>query len=771
MKKFLSLVLALVMTMSLVTVSAGAKDYADADKITYVEAVDVLSALGVLEGDATGFRPTDTLKRSEAAKIICALNLTPKTAATLSADAAPFADVAASHWAAGYIAEGVDSGIIAGVGGNKFAPDAELTGYAYLKMLLVCLGYDADAEGMTGANWSVNVAKLAKAKKLTNGNDNFVGSKAVTREEAALYALNALKAKTVDYPNGTGTEIVVNGIVISTGASAAKDNQTTYMAENYSRLKPYYNEEDNCGRPATQWIYKGEEIGTYAETPVLTYTAKTDADDIADDLKAEGYKKYLGKSDKAYAIDDETYAGLTANGTVVEFFGKTVEIDEKDVDVIYDVVTIETFAAEVGTITKDKAKTEDDERAIVIEGYGKIVADKDVTKGVEVDNFDELYDELEKGDIVLVTLNTKKDIATVEIPETVEGKVTRNSDSKIVVDGETIEKSAHDVGTYTVKSKVTVYLDAYGYAISSGDVKAEESEVVYLTYTFKSEDKYGDATWYAQIVTAEGETEELVLDADAKNFDDVKKAEARGQLYTYTTNDDDEITLTAAKDVVALTKGGELKVASYVKVDGKKYYYDDDVTMVYVDGKGSKLDVTVADELKKVAEIPANSWLVLNDDDDVVVVFIGDEASTVVDSDDVIYVADTTKVADDAEGAVIKAYIDGEKEEIVVKAIPASAGFYTYSVNDDDVYTLKAVKASTISTVTDTYKDKWMTIAADEDTDYVLADDATVIDLTDNDIADVADLAAAIEDGEKIVATVIFDDDDEVVTFMVITKA
>ena len=49
MKKFLSLVLALVMTMSLVTVSAGAKDFADSDKITYVEAVDVLSTLGVLE--------------------------------------------------------------------------------------------------------------------------------------------------------------------------------------------------------------------------------------------------------------------------------------------------------------------------------------------------------------------------------------------------------------------------------------------------------------------------------------------------------------------------------------------------------------------------------------------------------------------------------------------------------------------------------------------------------------------------------------------------
>ena len=37
MKKFLSLVLALVMTMSLVTVSAGAKDFSDDDSITYQE--------------------------------------------------------------------------------------------------------------------------------------------------------------------------------------------------------------------------------------------------------------------------------------------------------------------------------------------------------------------------------------------------------------------------------------------------------------------------------------------------------------------------------------------------------------------------------------------------------------------------------------------------------------------------------------------------------------------------------------------------------------
>ena len=84
MKKFLSLVLALVMTMSLVTVSAGAKDFTDSTKIQYNEAVDVMSAVKVIDGYAEGdFRPTATLTRGAAAKIICNLILGPTTASAL----------------------------------------------------------------------------------------------------------------------------------------------------------------------------------------------------------------------------------------------------------------------------------------------------------------------------------------------------------------------------------------------------------------------------------------------------------------------------------------------------------------------------------------------------------------------------------------------------------------------------------------------------------------------------------------------------------------
>ena len=78
MKKFLSLVLALVMTMSLVTISAGAKDFTDGDDIQYTEAVDVISAIEVVDGYTDGsFNPDATLTRGAAAKIICNLLLGP----------------------------------------------------------------------------------------------------------------------------------------------------------------------------------------------------------------------------------------------------------------------------------------------------------------------------------------------------------------------------------------------------------------------------------------------------------------------------------------------------------------------------------------------------------------------------------------------------------------------------------------------------------------------------------------------------------------------
>ena len=128
MKKFLSLVLALVMTMSLVTVSAGAKDFSDSTKIQYKEAVDVMSAVNVISGYAEGdFRPTATLTRGAAAKIICNLILGPTTAGALVADAAPYKDVPTNNTFAGYIAYCQKAGIISGYADGTFKPAQNIT--------------------------------------------------------------------------------------------------------------------------------------------------------------------------------------------------------------------------------------------------------------------------------------------------------------------------------------------------------------------------------------------------------------------------------------------------------------------------------------------------------------------------------------------------------------------------------------------------------------------------------------------------------------------
>ena len=74
MKKTLSMVLALVMTVSLLTFAPASASaaFTDSNTITYKEAVDVIYSLGIMSGYSDGsFRPTGLLTRGAAAKIIC----------------------------------------------------------------------------------------------------------------------------------------------------------------------------------------------------------------------------------------------------------------------------------------------------------------------------------------------------------------------------------------------------------------------------------------------------------------------------------------------------------------------------------------------------------------------------------------------------------------------------------------------------------------------------------------------------------------------------
>ena len=158
-----------------------------------------MSGIGVLKGDEGGFRPTDTVRRSEAAKIIAYLLIgNAAQADALSTSNDPFTDVPASHWAAGYIAYCANAGIINGMGDGTFAPDSPVTGLQFAKMLLCALGYNANDEYVSD-DWSIKVSKDALTLELFKSNLGGATNTPATREECALYAFNILEKEKVSY--------------------------------------------------------------------------------------------------------------------------------------------------------------------------------------------------------------------------------------------------------------------------------------------------------------------------------------------------------------------------------------------------------------------------------------------------------------------------------------------------------------------------------------------------------------------------------------------
>ena len=504
MKKFLSLVLALVMTMSLVTVSAGAKDFSDDDSITYQEAVDVISEIGVVDGYTGGdFKPTDVLTRGAAAKIICNLILGPTTASALSASSAPFKDVPVSNTFAGYITYCAQEKIINGYSDGTFRPTATLSGNAFMKMLLGALGYDGDVEGYTGPNWSVAVIKQAAGIGLDDGNDEFVGSKAVTREEAALYAFNMLQATMVEYDAKTSVDI--NGATVTIAGDKAKeientsrtdgyiddDNKMQFAERYFTDLRLTTDTTDDFGRPANTWRFKGVEVGTFAKTADATYTADVKLGQIYSDLgmsdKDEAAPVFVdgveaSESAKVSKGNDLKVSELkftnspaancnVGNGTLVEAY-----LDEDTNDVT--IVAINTYVAEVNKVV---AETNSKDAYITL---SELAAENGATSGLRANDEFETTG-FENDQIVLFTY-ANNEIQSVKAAESAEGTLTRKVSGKSINLGETkydfskmysVDGGESSLG---IDSEYVVYLDANGYAIYVEETEYNIADYAYL---------------------------------------------------------------------------------------------------------------------------------------------------------------------------------------------------------------------------------------------------------------------------------------------------
>ena len=577
MKKFLSLVLALVMTMSLVTISAGAKDFDDNGDIDYKEAVDVISALGIVDGYSDGsFRPDGSLTRGAAAKIICNLILGPTTASALSATTAPFKDVPTTNVFAGYITYCAQQGIIGGYGDGTFRPSGTLTGNAFMKMLLGALGYDSSIEGYTGSNWQVNVVKQAIGIGLDDGNDEFVGSKAVTRQEAALYALNMLKATMVEYD--TKSTVVVGDVQISTSSTRTdvsnengrtdgniKDDDKMQFAEKYfDDLKLDGTGADDFGRPANVWTYKSDEVGTYAKTNdlVATFTAKVTSADVYDAVGKSVYDSLDdGKSDLVSYIDGvKTEVKASDVENYVEK-NNTTKVNESGNGMLTEVyldddnnVTIVSINTYVFQAVSDYSSSKDSV-SLTTAGDTNITLSDNTLDG---DDFD--IEDIKADDYILVTAvkdGSRYDVKTIAVAEVVTGTVNSYKSEDSVTIGDTTYKysltaldESDDSGVkntmYTVGQEAAVVLDSYGYIIAV-DAAVVSNNYVYISEFAQpsglSSGKVVASAFFTDGTSDDITIKELLGSSSKDKMIPSGDKTANAGWYTYSVNSSDEYSL------------------------------------------------------------------------------------------------------------------------------------------------------------------------------------------------------------------------------------
>ena len=625
LKKTLSLVLVVAMVLGLCVVGASAynkvEDFTDdVSKIgdAYYEAVGVLTGIGVIDGmTETAFEPQGNYTREQAAKIIAYMQLGKDKADSLKCTVAPFEDVAASRWSAGYIAYCVEQGIIDGMTETTFEPTAKLTGFQWAKMLLCAVGFGVNGE-FTGSSWSVNTAKVAHTVDLFAGDLAGADHVALTREQAALYAFNVLtnvakvaySPNVTDYVFGIRGYWTVNGIGSTLGkdvfglhnsvgivvANEGTGANATYLSKDYSNTTASRVDVIAAGtgldmmyHAARIW-YVGTNTGVFtydlAKTTPYECTAISTGTTAA--AKVGATAKTLGNGAKAYEyalIDNTAYAKNSYAGVTYMYdlgiMGVTSAL--KNTTDLYS--SNNTFVATIkaANIWTDISK---------------------ISKGASV-----VY--INAGGVYYI-YSTSATTGTVKGISNKTGAVTLN-------DGTVLEMSAFATKAAEVNlgQTYTFLLDSHGHYI--GLTKQGVANLYYYTGVYKPTSEFNgyvnERTYSAQFINVTtGEAVDLPVllsfitsnFADKGDYFDVDVADANGIYHPVEKTSADNIYV----NTYAIT-GSQKFAASTFYVDAanaERVYLDKDAKFIVVTGRGSYVEKTEYSSLSEMlAAYPGNT--------------------------------------------------------------------------------------------------------------------------------------------------------------------
>ena len=614
LKRALSLGLTAAMISGLMVMGSSAASYADVTSKQNEEAIEVLKTVGIMTGDENGkFNPEAKVTRNEMAVVMC--NLLDYTVASYKGTS-PFTDV--PEWAEPYVAACYTNGITSGYDAKTYGgSDTVTTGQAAL-MLLKALGYFQYSADF-GSDWLVETTKNGSTAGLFDG--VATGAKeALTRNDVAQMALNALEADLVKAEKN-GSDVHVGDVVIS-GGKATYDARTgtdsKYAKIDSTKVDGKYTiqlgedlydgdlvkadgADDDFGRPSVKWTYENKEIGTYADDADAVYTATVEKQDLYDLVGSDVYND-LKNGDADFTVvvdgvaqkdvklsdyivknnDDDAGDKIIKKGATTEVF-----IDDDSNDVV--ITVINSYVAQVdGDYDKNDEELELD---ILDEAFVDV---KDTT--LSSDDFDYL-DSYSDEDYVLITV-ANKEIKTIDLAETVEGKVTAYTEKKnVTVDGTKYEYSKNYTDavkedsnlSYDLNDAYTLVLDANGYVIYT-DGTAGHNDYVYVAEIAPTGGAKADLEADAYFI--DGTNKVVVVDNDDKIKDD---ATFENKWYSYNEKSNGKYELEAIT--------GEKNETYTVSADNQKIV-ENGKSSIYTDKVGG-------------AKANNDTIFVVNDDDDV----------------------------------------------------------------------------------------------------------------------------------------------------------
>ena len=192
LKRALSLGLTAAMISGLMVMGSSAAGYADVTSENNQEAIEVLQAVEIMVGDENGdFNPDQNVTRNEMAVVMS--NLMEYNVASYK-DTSPFTDV--PSWAEPYVAACWTNGITAGYSDTIYGGSDTVTTAQAALMLMKALGYFQYASDF-GGDWQLATTRQGNAIDLFVGVDSGV-TQAMTRNDVAQLVLNTLTAGTVE---------------------------------------------------------------------------------------------------------------------------------------------------------------------------------------------------------------------------------------------------------------------------------------------------------------------------------------------------------------------------------------------------------------------------------------------------------------------------------------------------------------------------------------------------------------------------------------------